>query len=1519
MKTRATGDLHLAPTAVRQNTGPLLLIFLLFSAAAFANDTSKLADLTTIGSPAFPAHDRYSARSPVQSDQLHLGPVIHQDNWIVVLPAEDDGASTEATESDVPLQPDEPTSEESDEDKPNASKNTLVPSPSQVIQILPPQKRLPSPDASASPSATAARKWKRGPSQSPIETPSLASSLPSPPSRRRPSPSATATPVPNISISASALPTTTPVPSASTASASVRPSPSFKKPEKNGSRTGGNKDKAGTPSPSSSSEGNAVDSDDDIIIILPNDGGSTPPVSSSKESQTPTVPDVPSSAANSKAPSETLSTDPVVVFPSETSEPSPSTTMSLPEVPSPSESASFPVSDVSDPSASPSIGVIQIMPNSDGPNPSSSSITLSPSATASVPQASNAPSTPSDNQEETSGSPKASSSALSVLPSLTSSPPEATMVPTVTPLPLASASASFDPAAAANVPAASPSSPFTIVIPDAQPLESPTDSFSEPDSSPDTVDSEVSPTSSDDDEEGKSPTIIPNQGIISSIPSVSFGTNSLASATPGPVVEILPPVAGIPSIVPTPFGSPFGTPFASPTISSVPSASVSASSFPSASPSSVPSFVPFPLAPGSAATGSEKPEPVSNAADSVIVPSTFTPGPNSSDTDLNIPPDVVPQVDTNDTGIVAGDGSGNSTLADEQGSVPTIIAGGPWKNLMGTGPSGKVFPIIMGILGALLVLILLICLFLAIFKGGDATYSSHTQYTQQRPSDYGSTQGGTYQEGGTAESAGYGEDGGQYGHDGGPGTYGTGYSGEGGGGNYNSSVRSGEPPLSYETPAPGSLGGGNGGSAFVVGTAPDEQAAGLNSETPPEVDLGHVKLGAVTGQDEGDQTYLYQHPYGQNRDQAEATNEVAGMDLGESYDNAERELKPTYDDQTYGQPYESTKADTAHSQEYYDDQPESNIPYVNDGAPIANEAAEYDQAGYYDDDTEPYADHQAQAVANDLNGHLEYYEEQTESNVNYSGGETVGEDEHAEYYAAQARSNTKHGDGETGGVDEYAEYYATQAQSSTNYVYGQAREVDEHAGYNNGQSDVAHDVNGQAEYYGEQTVTANYDDVKTHVVDGQPIYYDEQTESNGNYTGHSMADDMNEAPVYQAESNTNYDREATHDTYGDYTSTANDDTFEEYNANVYQEHPPAGEGYANGEESAQHIPGDNTYFDYQQATGQVTTQEMTSADASGDQEEYSDEADPCAMENAYAEDDKYIRSRSVHFADDEQLHEASEEVTEASTTGGAHIEDAAYTSAGSDPAPSPYEAGVAMSAAYDSSANGYLSSDVSSFIGAGKVVGMHQQLEERGVADRQAKNSGVLRDNRDISGNTGGMLSSNNESSTDGPWPEWYSRGNMNETANLGTDVNGSDESKENLSVQDGNNASGGYASGRALSFHRGKGAGKSFAEKLAVFGTNGAGNHSGKERDSRDGHFEEENREVNPEFDYLRKLREPYVKSVAGRLSVGPFTSSPTTASPQEGVQGDSDREEEESYPTAVNDANSRASNGWIRRDVMA
>lgn len=315
-------------------------------------------------------------------------------------------------------------------------------------------------------------------------------------------------------------------------------------------------------------------------------------------------------------------------------------------------------------------------------------VTAIPPATEVPQQASSVPTISTNTSPSTSQKAAASGPLVTVIPSSTN-----TSTP---PAPSPAGEGVF------GVPQASPTVSISV---DPSPVDTrqpgdeilgPLDSSILPSASPSGIPSQTSTTS---------PTITPTPIPASPSPNPSTGLNP-----DGVVIEESP------GLNPTP----------APTITN--SAMVSAGVSPAASPSTV-----------SSTTGS---------SDVIIPAETEAPSPDPRGTIAPIPTNPISSVPNNgsqaievtDGSDTGSDSSGNPDAGGDgsNGEGPTIISG-PYKNLINTKAEGNAFAIGMGILGALLVLLLLTCLFFAIFrsKGDSYTYTSG-----ERPHDDPSQSGG---------------------------------------------------------------------------------------------------------------------------------------------------------------------------------------------------------------------------------------------------------------------------------------------------------------------------------------------------------------------------------------------------------------------------------------------------------------------------------------------------------------------------------------------------------------------------------------------------------------------------------------------------------------------------------------------------------------------------------------------------------------------------------------------------------
>lgn len=232
-----------------------------------------------------------------------------------------------------------------------------------------------------------------------------------------------------------------------------------------------------------------------------------------------------------------------------------------------------------------------------------------------------------------------------------------------------------------------------------------------------------------------SPTLMPNPAATVSITTPTPpAQSSNPIATPTPVITV-PPSA--PSSAPTTAAQPSVSAASSITAATPTAASSSGVGIPpptgvvSPDPDGDPNS-------GESATPAASPSQATSdsGANSVIVSSESTapsrnPNPSVPVAASPRPPLEVPE---NSTGIIEVNGEGS----DGQ-RVPSILL--PQFKEIDTTPLGNGFAIGMGIFGSLLVLLLLLCLFFAIFRGGGAAYS-YNSYLSDKPAEYDPSQAG---------------------------------------------------------------------------------------------------------------------------------------------------------------------------------------------------------------------------------------------------------------------------------------------------------------------------------------------------------------------------------------------------------------------------------------------------------------------------------------------------------------------------------------------------------------------------------------------------------------------------------------------------------------------------------------------------------------------------------------------------------------------------------------------------------
>lgn len=270
------------------------------------------------------------------------------------------------------------------------------------------------------------------------------------------------------------------------------------------------------------------------------------------------------------------------------------------------------------------------------------------------------------------------------------------------------------------------------------------------------------------------PPVDPSLPSPSALPSVQGSPSPLVSPVSTPSVSVSFPILSAPSpsvsVVSTPSASaPTPTTDASPAVSASADATTSSPS-PSPtldSPNVVPPDQTTPSASAATTTVSpsiattapvESPSPSASRVSSttgsneVITISTVTPTPppQASSSPPNPAPakpvSTVPDNSTAAIGVPEGtdvdeDNEDTDATGDNDDKGPTIIAG-PFMDSIGTEPEGNGFKIGMGILGSLLVLLLILCLFFAIFRGRGGSYSYSSDYSAHKPTDDDPSHGG---------------------------------------------------------------------------------------------------------------------------------------------------------------------------------------------------------------------------------------------------------------------------------------------------------------------------------------------------------------------------------------------------------------------------------------------------------------------------------------------------------------------------------------------------------------------------------------------------------------------------------------------------------------------------------------------------------------------------------------------------------------------------------------------------------
>lgn len=357
---------------------------------------------------------------------------------------------------------------------------------------------------------------------------------------------------------------------------------------------------------------------------------------------------------------------------------------------------------------------------------------------------------------------------------------------TSTPTPSSISAAAFSPTPNADDPAASPSIPssgnqpsditpqpvVTAAVPNTASIEPtaalspspsvvPTSTESSPESSPTGVATPQASVSSDlPDGTVILPPVATSPGpqgdpdgsgggdgaLVSPPPSASISQNQIivepsASSVASPVetpisasLSPLPQTSSSPD--PTGIGPGTGSPDGDIAGSPVPDSSTAT---PVGSP--VPDIVtnPSATAGSSPQATSSPPQTTSSVGSNEVIVDSATTEPSPSplvSTPIGAPDDGPVQVTDNTTEIIQVTGDDGSETDKE----PSILVG-EYKDLIATTPAGRGFAIGMGIVGSLLVLLLLVCLFFAIFRGGGAAYSYSSGYSSHKPTDYDPSQG----------------------------------------------------------------------------------------------------------------------------------------------------------------------------------------------------------------------------------------------------------------------------------------------------------------------------------------------------------------------------------------------------------------------------------------------------------------------------------------------------------------------------------------------------------------------------------------------------------------------------------------------------------------------------------------------------------------------------------------------------------------------------------------------------------
>lgn len=231
--------------------------------------------------------------------------------------------------------------------------------------------------------------------------------------------------------------------------------------------------------------------------------------------------------------------------------------------------------------------------------------------------------------------------------------------------------------------------------------------------------------------------------------------------------------------------------------------------------------------------------------------------------------------------------------------------------------------------------------------------------------------------------------------------------------------------------------------------------------------------------------------------------------------------------------------------------------------------------------------------------------------------------------------------------------------------------------------------------------------------------------------------------------------------------------------------------------------------------------------------------------------------------------------------------------------------------AEDLSANGAGSNEVSSFVAVGYHRVSDEQPDEDGSASFKRYASLAAAQQQAFSLAVTG--SPHSQTSSMGPWPLWWKRASEHteNVTNISTGydvrensfapVHGFEDDDEHSATacpvyqEDEDNNSDHEVQ---LGFDN---AGSLFGPKLAFVG-------SEWQNDAHDT-IPKQEKLPNPQFDYLRKLREPYVKAMANKLSLRALSSSTTT----ESVRDDTEKEQK-AKAQKKKSINSRYSVPWSR-----